>query len=98
MGDPVTLWAEECGIESEHMTLNILQSSAQYGRTYAAMCTLFLPSLWNTADADRLQTGLARALSRSFDLSDDQVHVITRIVGSGHVVEADEIVTWSTSR
>ena len=43
----IELWAAASGTSSEHMTVNIIESSNQQGNTYDIMATLYLPSLWS---------------------------------------------------
>ena len=56
----IETWAEESGISSEHITLNIVVSSAQFGNSYGVMANLYLPSLWSAQDVSSIQSGLAR--------------------------------------
>lgn len=90
----IELWATASGKSSEHMTVNILESSNQQGNIYDIMATLYLPSLWSNQDVDLLQLGLAKALAEYFNVGVNRVHVITQIVVSGMVVDNGEIVEW----
>jgi hypothetical protein len=90
----VPLWAEESGVGAEQMTINVVSPSIQVGAGYQVMAFLFLPSLWSSEDVRRLQLGLASALRRAFAVPAAEVHVLTSIVESGHVVEDGEIVDW----
>ena len=87
-------WSEKSGINSEHMTINIVNSAAQFGKQYKIMATLQLPSIWSSEKVSALQLGLANALSACFKLSIDQVHVVTTIIDSGLVVENGEEISW----
>lgn len=93
-GNLVELWSMESGKASDNMTVNIVSSSLQSGNRYAVMANLQLPSMWSASDISALQRGLARALTKFYGLSKDQVHVITTIVNSGMVVENDEELKW----
>jgi hypothetical protein len=90
----IDLWAAESGLSSQQMTVNITQSSEQRGNAYNIMAVLYLPSLWSKQDINLLQTGLAYALTRYFNVDINTVHVITHILQSGMVVEHGEIVEW----
>lgn len=92
--DLVESWARESGQPSEHMTINVISSTRQYGNRYAVMATLWLPSIWSSSDISSLQLGLARALTNHFSLDSGEVHVITRIVNSGMVIEQGEEAQW----
>lgn len=94
LDDVVRLWSEQAGIAADEMTVNVVATDGQGGRRYRVMAHLDLPSLWSEADVARLQLGLARALSRGLGVELAEVHVITSIVSSGHVVEAGEIQEW----
>lgn len=90
----VVLWARESGKSPEHMTVNIVERRAQVGSAYEVMATLWLPSLWSQADVDSLQVGLARALAAHFGVGLGSVHIITRIIEPGLVVEDGETLSW----
>lgn len=93
-GSLVELWASESGKSAEHMTVNIVTSDRQYGNQYPVMANLLLPSIWSNSDISRLQTGLAKALAKSFNVALNQVHIITNIVDSGLVVEDGQEIKW----
>jgi len=90
----IELWASESGQSSEHMTVNIISSTQQFGNRYAIMATLWLPSIWSIADISYLQSGLAKALAMYFNLAPSEIHVITQIVNSGMVVEKGQEIQW----
>jgi len=90
----VDLWASQSGQSPEHMSVNITTSTHQYGNRYAVMATLVLPSLWSKPAVSALQVGLAKALAQAYELSLDDVHVVTNIVESGLVVEAGMEEHW----
>lgn len=92
--DLIALWATESGQSAQHMTINIVTGSAQFGNRYPVMATLSLPSLWLKPDISALQTGLARALARYYQLPLAQVHVVTSIVEPGFVVEDGKEIEW----
>jgi hypothetical protein len=87
-------WSRETGASEEHLTINLVPGTRQAGAGYAVMARLHLPSLWAEDDVARLQVGLARTLARSFEIEPADVHVITSIVQSGHVVENGEVQEW----
>ena len=93
-GSLIELWAEEAGHSSEHMTVNIVTGSQQFGNGYSVMATLYLPSVWSPSDVSSLQLGLARALSKYFKRPSSDVHVMTTIVDSGMVVEKGREAHW----
>ena len=90
----IELWANESGISSEHMTINIVAASGQVGNKYGAMANLLLPALWSDSDISSLQLGLARALAQHYAIPVSEVHVVTSVVAAGRVVEAGEVVEW----
>lgn len=92
--DLVELWSDESGINSAHMTINILNSTEQFGQQYKIMATLQLLSIWSSEKVSDLQLGLAKALSTRFKLPIDQVHVVTTVIESSLVVENGEEVSW----
>jgi hypothetical protein len=92
--DLVQLWSEASGQGSRHMTVNLVRCEHQFGQPYAAMATLYLPSMWSAENVTSLQVGLARALSTYLDQPLEAIHVITRIVEPGLVVEAGEVQWW----
>ncbi len=91
----VPAWASHSGQPAGHMTVNIVDNIVQAGAGFALMAWLDLPDLWPGDAVDALQTGLARALSDTFEAEIGEVQVITRVVASGHVVEDGAIVRWS---
>lgn len=90
----IKLWASESKKSSEDMTINITTSDEQYGKQYAVMANLLLPSIWSDSDISQLQLGLAKALSLHFNVSLKEVFVATCIVNSGMVVEEGKEVEW----
>jgi len=90
----IDLWANESGQSQDFMTVNIVTGSEQFGNRYGVMATLFLPSLWSGTAISQLQLGLAKALAKKFNLSLNDVHVITSIVESGLVVESGKEEKW----
>ena len=90
----IELWSSEAKISSEHMTINLTQSSEQLGKKYQVMATLLLPSAWSLTDISSLQIGLAVALGEYFHLHINEVFVSTTIVNSGMVVETGKEVVW----
>lgn len=93
-GDIIKFWAHESGISSDHMTVNIIPGSQQFGNKYLVMANLLLPSIWSKSDISKIQAGLSRALAKYFNITLAQVHVVTNIVHSGMVVEAGQEITW----
>lgn len=92
--DIISLWAEESGVASEHLTLTFNEMNAQYGNHYSIMANLYLPSLWSAEKVDKIQLGLSQSLIRSFELSAEQVFVMTQVIKSGHVIENGNIQYW----
>lgn len=92
--DLVGLWANESGISSEQMTINIITNHNQFGNNYEVMANLLLPSIWSSTDISSIQVGLAKALAIYFEISVKAVHVITNIVDSGMVVEDGKEIQW----
>jgi len=90
----IDCWASESGQSPEHMTVNVITSTQQFGKKYGAMATLFLPSLWSESAISSLQIGLARALAKTYGLSLNDVNVITSVVESGFVVDAGKEEKW----
>ncbi len=88
------LWSEESSVGEEHLTINVIAGTRQDGAAYKLMGVLYLPSSWSVEQVRRLQLGLVRSLCRRFALPPAEVHVITSIVGSGHVVESGETQEW----
>ncbi|KAA3616563.1 MAG: hypothetical protein DWQ05_12600 [Calditrichaeota bacterium] len=93
-GNLIELWAQEAGVSSEHMSVNIIASDEQLGNKYKIMANLALPTLWSTSDISSIQVGLAKALSKHFIVEINEVHVITNIVASGMVVESGQEIKW----
>ncbi|MFA3789771.1 hypothetical protein AB6T38_01495 [Aliiglaciecola sp. SL4] len=93
-GSLIALWAQESEISPQHMTINIITSSEQLGSKYKIMANLALPSMWSTSDISLLQIGLAKALSKHFSVTINEVHVITNIITSGMVVESGQEIKW----
>ena len=90
----IEAWARESGVAPDHMTVNLIGDVEQAGAPYAAMAILHLPSLWRPEQVDALQCGLAAALGEALGLDPAQVHVITTIVDSGHVVDGGNTREW----
>lgn len=93
-GDLIGLWSSESQQPAEHMTVNIIVSEGQMGKSYGAMATLYLPSLWSESAINKLQLGLSYALSKFYRLPAAEVFVTTCIVESGRVVEEGVVLNW----
>ncbi|MCP5206199.1 MAG: hypothetical protein H7A01_03260 [Hahellaceae bacterium] len=94
IGNIVELWAKESGVSSEHMTINFVTSSGQFGHKYKVMASLALPSVWSAQDVSLLQISLAKSLASYFLIDVSEVHVITTVVSSGLVIESGQEITW----
>ncbi|VUD58532.1 hypothetical protein TDB9533_02446 [Thalassocella blandensis] len=92
--DLIQLWSEASGISASEMTVNLTESLYQHGKPYKIMSVLYLPSIWSSSHVSQLQTSLAKALATCFSIPINEVHIITTIVESGHVVEAGEVQAW----
>lgn len=92
--DLVTMWSHESSKAAEQMTVNIIRREQQYGNKYDIIVDLWLLSLWPESDISDIQLGLARALSKHFDVTPDQILIMTQPLTSGHVVEGDLELDW----
>ncbi|MDF2180182.1 hypothetical protein P2G88_18155 [Aliiglaciecola sp. CAU 1673] len=92
--DPVSLWAEATHTEPNEMTIICSVCDASYGKQYAVFATLYLPTLWSTGSKEKLQQGLALALSQYFHVSIEHVFVVTNSVKSGDALENGRVITW----
>lgn len=92
-GAVVGRWSELAGVDAEHMTVNVT-AARQGGTEYRLMADLRLPSLWSPPQVEELQLALATALAECAELKPAEVHVLTSIVQTGHVVEGGEIRRW----
>ena len=92
--DLISRWAEKSGTTADHMTINLIYASAQYGAAYSVMADLQLPDLWPGRKCRKLQEGLAFALAETFGLELSEIHVVTHMVSSGHVVENGRTESW----
>lgn len=93
-GNLVDIWANHSAQSSEHMTVNFIESKAQFGNEYFVMANLYLPSVWSSASISSIQIGLSKSLAEYFNITIDQVQVITSIVSSGMVVEDGQEIKW----
>ena len=92
--DMTRTWSEASGVGPEHMTINLVARTAQVGAAYEAMVFLYPPSTWRADQVRDLQAGLATAVCRHLDLTPPEVHVLTTMVESGHVLDDGEIQEW----
>jgi hypothetical protein len=93
MSEIVAAWSNRSGIDSDEMTINLLEAH-QAGKPYAVLAWLYLPSIWPDAAVTALSEGLAAALADAFVVERSSVQVVTSIVASGLVVEDGETVHW----
>tara|TARA_Y100001960_G_scaffold314713_1_gene379313 strand:+ start:895 stop:1197 length:303 start_codon:yes stop_codon:yes gene_type:complete len=87
-------WGVHSGFNPSEMTFTVLKAEEQMGKSYDAICTLYLPSLWSRESISLLQTGLAKAIAEVYQLESTKVIVITSIVEPNRVVENGEEVSW----
>lgn len=90
----IDLWAQYSGQTSAEMTITVLSGEQQFGKNYAAICSLHLPALWSSEAVTSLQLGLSRAISDYYQLEPSEVIVMTSIIESGNVVEGDNVIKW----
>ncbi|TGM81106.1 hypothetical protein EHQ99_07035 [Leptospira bouyouniensis] len=58
------------------------------------MVILFLPSLWDKTNIERIQLSLDKLLKKHLKLGGSDVFIITNLVHSGNVTENGKIVKW----
>lgn len=90
----IDLWAQHSGQTSAEMTITVLSGEQQFGKSYAATCSLHLPTLLSSEAVTSLQLGLSRAISDYYDLEPSEVIVMTSIIESGNVVEGGNEIKW----
>lgn len=90
--DPVVLWREKSGINSDEMTISVTGCEQQFGKQYKVLAELYLPSLWSASNKQQLQLGLALALAEYFSTALNNILVITIMVNSRDVVENGRLV------
>ena len=90
----VERWSKHADVAADEMTINLISSTAQFGKAYAVVANLYLPDLWPADKATALQQGLANALSEHFQIDTKQLLVMTQPLASGQVVDAGQQVTW----
>ena len=94
IGDLVALWSKRTGESAQHMSLNFMLTDLQQGSRYVVMAWLYLPSLWSSVGATRLQIELAQALAEGLEIDLNEVHVVTTMIKSGFVVDDGKQVEW----
>ncbi|WP_233440898.1 hypothetical protein [Leptospira biflexa] len=87
-------WAETIEVDLKDICLSIIDVSQQAGQNYKVMVILFLPSLWDKSNIERIQLSLDTLLKKHFKLGVSDVFIITNIVQSGNVTENGNIVKW----
>ena len=92
--DFVKLWSNESGRSGEHMTVNFLSRTQQFGNSYKVMANLYLPTIWGGEEVNSLQLGLEKSLEKYFNLPPGEIHIIAHLVESGHVVEDGCVEKW----
>ena len=92
--DLIELWSAHSAESAKQMTINFIRIDEQLGQRCAVMAWLYLPTLWSITSINKLQTGLASALSEGLQLNPDEVQVITMPISSGHIVERGALVQW----
>lgn len=90
----IELWGKYSGQPSNEMTLTFTQGGPQFGRAYAIIANLSLPSLWSDAAIRKLQLGLSQTLAEYFNVGDDQIIICTTVLKSGLVIEAGKVLEW----
>ncbi|MBY6196832.1 hypothetical protein [Vibrio hangzhouensis] len=92
--DIVELWSKHSGVDVSDMTVTLIPSELQLGKSYAVIGQLNLPSIWSAVNITALQLGLVQALVDGLAIDESQVLVMTSLVESGLVVESGQEVKW----
>ncbi len=87
-------FAKDIGVSEQDVCLNFIQNYWQAGIKYKIMCNLFLPSLWNDVDIQRIQSSLKVLLNKYMKATDKEVFIITTMVESGNIIEDGNAVVW----
>lgn len=87
-------WAETIEVDLKNICLSIIDVSQQAGQNYKVMVILFLPSIWDKTNIERIQLSLDKLLKKHLKLGVSDVFIITNIVQSGNVTENGNIVKW----
>jgi hypothetical protein len=87
-------WAETIEVDLKDICLSIIDVSQQTGQNYKVMVNLFLPTLWDKSNIERIQLSLDKLLKKHLKLGVSDVFIITNTVLSGNVTENGHIVKW----
>ncbi|MBT1703557.1 hypothetical protein [Chryseosolibacter indicus] len=87
-------WAEEIGIESNDITINIITDFSQFGNSYPIMVNLYLPTIWNEESVKQIQLSLIEVLSKHLKTEAKDIFIMTMLISSGHVVDKGQIGVW----
>ncbi|MGR5175316.1 hypothetical protein ACPV4B_01045 [Vibrio parahaemolyticus] len=92
--DMVEVWSRHSGIGASEMTVTLIPSEQHFGKSYAVIGHLYLPSVWAEEQVTSLQLGLASALVDCFAIDESQVLIMTSMIESGLVVEGGREIHW----
>jgi hypothetical protein len=87
-------WAETIEVDLKDICLSFIKVAEQTGQNYKVMVNLFLPTLWDTRDIERIQLSLDSALKKHLNLGSNDVFIITNTVRSGNVIENGQTIKW----
>lgn len=88
-------WATVIEVDISDICLSFVEVAAQTGQTYKIVVNLFLPSLWDKSNIEKIQLSLDILLKRHLQLESEDVFIITNIVQSGNIMESGKIVKWN---
>ncbi|HMO60790.1 MAG TPA: hypothetical protein PKC39_05280 [Ferruginibacter sp.] len=87
-------WAGIINVDIKDVCLSFINIQYQAGRQYRCLSRLYLPSLWQQQQVEKIQMSLQQVLTRHLELKPAEIFIITSIINSGHVVEDGKIIHW----
>lgn len=90
----VSEWSSSINIDEKDITLNVISDHEQYGQNYATLISLYLPSLWSSADVENIQKSLSDLFVKHLQVSPNDIFIMTSIIESGKVFTNGKTEKW----
>jgi hypothetical protein len=90
----ITVWAQAINVDPSDITMNWITNFHQFGRSYAILVNLYLPTLWSERDIHAIQRSLQKTLTQLLAIEETEIFILTSLIQSGHVVENGNAVLW----
>ena len=86
--------SENLAINSTDITINFIKSEYQVGKAFRLMIFLYLPSIWQQNEVEKIGLEFTKTLSECLGIETCDIFLITSIIESGNVIANNTVERW----